>query len=90
MRSRAGRYGKEPCSFCLGRRELFVTGIIERCEVTGVCRFQVRVTDGRRFVIRHQPAADLWELDAVYAPSAARPRSRTSRRLGHAPGAAGR
>jgi hypothetical protein len=70
VRSRAGRKGKEPWSFCLGRRELYVTDILERCELTGACRFQVRVTDGRRFVIRHQPATDLWELAAVYAPSA--------------------
>lgn len=70
VRSRTGRKGKEPWSFCLGRRELYVTDILERCELTGACRFQVRVTDGRRFVIRHQPSADLWELAAVYAPSA--------------------
>ncbi len=66
VRSRAGRYGKEPCSFCLGRCELYVTDIIERAEVTGANRFQVRVSDGRRFVIRHQPSTDRWELAAVY------------------------
>ena len=66
MRSRAGRHGQEPCSFCLGRCELYVAGILERCELTGVCRFQVRVLDGRRFVIRHQRATDRWELAAVY------------------------
>jgi hypothetical protein len=89
VRSRTGKKGKEPWSFCLGRCELYVTDIIERCELTGACRFQVRVTDGRRFVIRHQPTADLWELAAVYAPSA-RSRFGTSRRRGSAPGAAGR
>jgi hypothetical protein len=68
VRSRAGRKGQEPWSFCLGRCELYVSDILERCEVTGAYRFQVRVTDGRRFVIRHQPALDRWELAAVYAP----------------------
>jgi hypothetical protein len=68
VRSRAGRKGKEPWSFCLGRCELYVSEILERCEVTGAYRFQVRVTDGRRFVIRHHPALDRWELAAVYAP----------------------
>jgi hypothetical protein len=71
VRSRTGRNGKEPCSFCLGRRELYVTDILERCELTGICRFQVRVPDGRRFVIRHQPATDRWELAAVYGPGQA-------------------
>ena len=67
VRSRAGRKGQEPWSFCLGSCELYVSEILERCEVTGAYRFQVRVTDGRRFVIRHQPALDRWELAAVYA-----------------------
>lgn len=66
VRSRAGRNGKEPRSFCLGGCELHVMDIIERCEITGAYRFQVRVSDGRRFVIRHQPATDRWELAAVY------------------------
>jgi hypothetical protein len=67
VRSRTGRNGKEPSSFCLGRRELFVTGILDRTELTGARRFQVRVADGRRFVIRHQAASDQWELAAVYS-----------------------
>jgi len=69
VRSRAGRNGKEPRSFCLGRRELHVADILERRDLTGVHRFQVRVFDGRRFVIRHQPATDCWELAAVYGPA---------------------
>jgi hypothetical protein len=68
VRSREGRNGKEPHSLCLGRRELFVTAILERCELTGECRFRVRVADGRRFLIHHRPAADVWELAAVYGP----------------------
>jgi hypothetical protein len=68
VRSRAGKNGDQPCSFCLGRRELFVVDILERREITGASRFQVRVSDGRRFVIRHQRALDRWELAAVYAP----------------------
>ena len=40
MRSRAGRNGKEPCSFCLGRCELHVADILERRELTGVHRFR--------------------------------------------------
>ena len=68
VRSRAGRHGKEPCSFCLGRCELYVADILERRELAGVHRFKVQVFDGRRFVLRHQPATDLWELSAVYGP----------------------
>ena len=69
VRSRAGRNGKEPSSFCLGRCELHVVNILDRCELAGGRRFQVRVADGRRFVIRHQTAMDRWELTAVYGPA---------------------
>ena len=72
VRSRIGKDGKEPSSFCLGRCELFVTAIIERSGASNARRFQVRVADGRRFVIRHQADADRWELAAVYAPSSPR------------------
>ena len=51
------------------RCELHVADILERRELTGVHRFQVRVFDGRRFVIRHRPATDCWELAAVYGPA---------------------
>jgi hypothetical protein len=66
VRSCTGRQGQEPRSFCLGSAELHVMDILERAETTGVRRFRVRVFDGRRFVIRHQPATDRWELAAVY------------------------
>jgi hypothetical protein len=68
VRSRAGSNGSEPCSLCLGRCSLRVVDILERGELPDARRFQVRVTDGRRFVLRHQPAMDRWELAAVYAP----------------------
>ena len=68
VRSRAGSNGSEPCSFCLGRCSLRVVDILERCELADARRFQVSVADGRRFVLRHQPAADRWELAAVYGP----------------------
>ena len=82
VRSRTGRKGKEPWSFCLGRRELYVTDILERCELTGACRFQVRVTDGRRFVIRHQPPVRLSSDSRIrtmtkFAEAATRWRGRT-------------
>lgn len=69
VRSCIGRRGLEPRSFCLGSAELHVMDILERAELTGVRRFRVRVFDGRRFVIRHQPATDSWELAAVYGPA---------------------
>lgn len=69
MRSRPGRNGIEPCSFRLGQRSLHVVDILERGGLADARRFQVRVADGRRFVIRHQPAGDRWELAAVMRPS---------------------
>ncbi|MGH8669555.1 MAG: hypothetical protein ACREUN_01515 [Burkholderiales bacterium] len=68
VRTRAGHSGREPCSFCLGACRLQVVDILERCQVADACRFQVRVSDGRRFVIRYQPQLDRWELAAVYPP----------------------
>lgn len=65
VRSRPGIHGLEPCSFCLGRCSLQVVDILERSGRTDARRFQVRVADGRRFVLRHQPAGDRWELAAV-------------------------
>ena len=80
VRSRAGTNGSEPCSLCLGRCSLRVVDILERRELDDARRFQVRVTDGRRFVLRYQPAADRWELAAVYAPQ--KPKSPTRFEIG--------
>jgi hypothetical protein len=71
VRTRAGQNGRLPCSFCLGACQLYIVDILERCQLGDACRFQVRVSDGRRFVIRHQPDLDRWELAAVYAPGTA-------------------
>ena len=65
----------EPRRLQLGSRSLQIIRILERSELTGACRFQVRVSDGRRFVIRHESASGRWELAAVYA------REQLSRRL---------
>ena len=55
-----------PCSFCLGQARHPVVAVLER-EIDGEThRFQVRVLDGRRFVLCLSPAADRWELGAVY------------------------
>jgi hypothetical protein len=79
--------GKEnPCVFHLGARRLPVVEILDRWADAGRRYFEVSVEDGRRFVLRQEPATHLWELAGVFAASApprkpapprpARPRSR--------------
>jgi len=57
-----------PKYFHLGGRRVYVAAILERWSDPRHRYFQVRDTDGRRFVLRHDGDADWWELSAVYGP----------------------
>ena len=63
---------EQPAAFYLGGRRLPVTAIVERWSEGAARYFEVRVEDGRRFVLRHDPPTRAWSLAAVYAASAAR------------------
>jgi hypothetical protein len=64
--------GEEPAAFHLGGRRLPITAVLDRWSEGAARYFEVRVEDGRRFVLRHDPPARVWSLAAVYAASAAR------------------
>lgn len=64
--------GEEPAAFFLGGRRLPVTAVVERWSEGAARYYEVRVEDGRRFVLRHDPPSRIWELAAVYAASAIR------------------
>ena len=57
---------QEPQVFYLGERRIPVVAILDRWLDTGRRYFEVSVSDGRRFVLRHEPSSDHWELAAVY------------------------
>jgi hypothetical protein len=63
--SRDGRTGTEPGRLCLGRSSLPVSAVLSRRDDGCSCAFEVRVMDGRCFVVRYQPAQGSWELVAV-------------------------
>jgi len=63
--SRDGRTGTEPGRLRLGRCSLPVAAVLSRRDDGCSCAFEVRVMDGRRFVVRYQPARGSWELVAV-------------------------
>jgi hypothetical protein len=65
--SRTGRGGHDdPYVFHLGQRRHPVVAILDEWrEETWHC-FLVRVEDGRRFVLRHDPATGEWRLAAAY------------------------
>jgi hypothetical protein len=59
--------GKEPHRLSFGRcAPLAVTAILQRRDEGDARVFDLRVLDGRRFVVRHQAQHDQWELVAVY------------------------
>ena len=66
MHSRCSRRGSEPCSICLGQARLRVTAILERRDLADADVFEVRVLDGRKFVLSHERGTDSWRLGAVY------------------------
>jgi hypothetical protein len=63
---------KEPCRFCLGEARHRVVAILGERNEGDAHRFEVRIPDGRRFVLCHHVQADRWELAAAY-PRAPRP-----------------
>ena len=65
--SRTGRGGEsDPQVFHLGQRRLPVVAVLEQWTEAQHRYFKVRVEDGRRFVLRHDPATGAWELAAAY------------------------
>lgn len=76
--SNRGPRGEEtPWAFYVGGRRLRVVEVLERWNDTLHRYFEVCVDDGRRFVLRLEPAARVWELVAVFAASAKRPAPKT-------------
>ena len=66
MHSRCSRKGSEPCSICLGQARLRVAAILERRDLADADYFEVRVLDGRKFVLSHERGTGAWKLGAVY------------------------
>jgi hypothetical protein len=65
--SRMGRRGEcDPHVFHLGQRRLPVVAVLDQWTEASHRYFSVRVQDGRRFVLRHDPATGEWELAAAY------------------------
>lgn len=65
--SRTGRGGQyDPQVFHLGQRRLPVVAVLEQWTEAPYRYFKVRVDDGRRFVLRHDPDTGAWELSAAY------------------------
>jgi hypothetical protein len=65
--SRMGRRGQyDPHVFHLGQRRLPVVAVLDQWTEPPHHYFSVRVEDGRRFVLRHDPATGEWELAAAY------------------------
>jgi hypothetical protein len=70
---RGFRGNEEPGVFYLGGRRLPVHAIVERWSDALHAYFKVQVEDGRRFVIRYEPATRCWELVSVARSTLARP-----------------
>jgi len=68
---------EQPRVFYLGARRLQVVAIVGRWLDGGHRLYEVSVEDGRRFVLRHDPATGRWELAAVYRAGHAAARART-------------
>jgi hypothetical protein len=66
---RRGRYDPQPFPqvFHLGQRRLPVVAVLETWAEPPHRYFSVRVQDGRRFVLRHDPVTGEWELAAAYS-----------------------
>lgn len=59
----AGYRGEEtPRRFFLGERKIEVAEVLDRWLAPGHRYFKVRGDDGDRYVLRHDAAADSWEL----------------------------
>ena len=69
--SSAGSRGEIlPRSLHLGGRRVPVVAILEQWQAPQHQYYQVRDIDGRRFVLRYDPASATWELTAVYGRAA--------------------
>jgi len=64
---------EEPGAFYLGGRRLPVISIVDRWSDPQHAYYKVQVEDGRRFVLRYEPATRCWELVSVAKPTLARP-----------------
>lgn len=73
----AGPHGEEiPWAFHLGGRRLSIISIVSRWTDAPHRYFEVRVDDGRRFVLRHETPTRCWELAAVFAAPKPKPKPR--------------
>ena len=71
----AGPHGEEtPWAFHLGGRRLSIISVVSRWTDAPHRYFEVRVDDGRRFVLRHEMPARCWELAAVFAAAKPKPK----------------
>ncbi len=61
-----------PSAFFLAERRLPVAAVLNRWTDSAYHFFELRVDDGRHFVLRCQPPAGRWELVAVYGPAVMR------------------
>lgn len=76
--SNRGPRGEEtPWAFYVGGRRLHIVEVLDRWTDAVHRYFEVCVDDGRRFVLRLEPAGRVWELVAVFAASARRPAPKT-------------
>lgn len=74
VQTQAGHRGEEtPCIFHLGGCRLHVLVILRRWTDAMHRYFEVMVDDGRRFVLRLDPATRAWELAAVFAAQPRKP-----------------
>jgi hypothetical protein len=77
--SNRGPKGEEhPWSFYVGGRRLHIVEVLDRWTDTLHRYFEVCVDDGRRFVLRFEPAGRVWELVAVFAAAPRRPAPKTA------------
>jgi hypothetical protein len=65
----------EPHVFYVGGHRLRVAGLVGRWSDPTHHHFEVRVEDGRRFLLRQDIAARDWELVGVYAATVRVPKS---------------
>lgn len=59
--------GRDPRSFFVGERRLFVMQVLECVVADSQHRFRVRVVDGREFVLHHELETGDWRLARVSA-----------------------
>jgi hypothetical protein len=59
------RRSGDPYSFLIGACSLHVMRVVERAMEDSLCRFRVRVADGREFVLRHDLESGDWWLAGV-------------------------